>query len=103
MKQRGLDHRKVDAQTQQDWYGSSSILGDDTVDADIGVHHLCDLKVYTQAHNVDSLYQQLQHCAKPRVLRQDLCAIRSVKSCFIAKMLDNARVIIPALAALCTP
>ena len=52
-----LYHRKVDAhaQTQQDSYGSSSILRDDTVDANIGINHLCDLEVHAQAHNVDSL------------------------------------------------
>ena len=44
-----LNYRKVDAhaQTLQDSYGSSSILRDDTVDANIGINHLCDLEVHT--------------------------------------------------------
>ena len=60
-----FDHRQVDTQTQQDWYCSSSILRDDTVDANIGINHLCDVEVHTQAHNVDSLYQQLHIAHTP--------------------------------------
>ena len=34
------------------------LLGNLRVDADIAVHNLSDLKVYTQAHDIDSLHHK---------------------------------------------